>query len=165
MEAVMRAYGGDSPHKYWVVPEIPMCCGKPRLRVPYASKSQCRWYYPGDVLGVLSNGSYQRATFVRVDDRFFPPKAEFQAVMGHREPCAHGTPLLHVESGQESWLLSAAEMYDECHCTVAPADFIGFAPASWHDILQDLQTQVAAHPPTALEPNQPSVAGGGCIIA
>ncbi|CAK9034219.1 unnamed protein product [Durusdinium trenchii] len=96
---------------------------------------------------------------------FFPPKAEFQAILGHRGPCAHGTPLLHAESGPESWLLSAAEMYDDCHCNVAPADFIGFAPASWHDILQNLRTQVAAPPPTALETNQPSVAGGGCIIA
>eukprot|EP00438_Fugacium_kawagutii_P016592 Skav236131 [mRNA] locus=scaffold3100:84117:92651:- [translate_table: standard] len=161
MREVMRAYSGDSHHMYRVVPEIPMCCGKPHLQVPCAdSKSKCRTYYPGDVLGVLSNGSYRRATFARVDDRFFPPKAEFQAVLGHREPCAHGTPLLHVESGQESWLLSAAEMYDECHCTVAPADFIGFAPASWHDIIRNLRTQVAAPPPTALEPNQPSVAGG-----
>ncbi|CAE7234905.1 unnamed protein product [Symbiodinium natans] len=170
-EAVLRAYSGESHHIYRVVPAIPMCCTGPYLQVPCADKSKSKRYYPGDVIAVLSNGRYLRATFVRVEEDFFPPKAEFQAIAGRHEPCpheGHGTlPLLHERIGgePERWLLSAAEMYDDCHCTVAPAEFIGFAPASWNDILQNLRTQVAA-PLPALEPMQPAAGiAGGCIIA
>eukprot|EP00435_Cladocopium_sp_Y103_P035332 s1855_g9.t1 len=164
--AVVRAYSGDSHHGYLVVP--PLFCERARVMIPCAGPDKSHTYYPGDQLAVLSNGIYARAAFVRVDDQYFPPKAIFQSFQSAVEECAHGLPLLHVEtgeSGHETWLLSAPEMYDcHCqHCKVAPPDYIGFAPAKLQDILQNLRTQVAAPvpAPVPVQPKEP----GGCRIA
>ena len=163
--AVVRAYSGDSHHGYLVVP--PLFCERAHVMIPCAGPGNSHIYYPGDQLAVLSNGIYMRAAFLRVDDQYFPPKAVFQSFQGAVEECAHDLPLLHVEtgaSGPETWLLSAPEMYDcHCqHCKVAPADYIGFAPAKLPDILQNLRTQAAPIPaPVPVQPKEP----GGCRIA
>ena len=155
----------DGHKGYLVVPAL--FCERAHVMIPCAGPGNSHTYYPGDQLAVLSQGIYMRAAFLRVDDQYFPPKAVFQSFQNGVEECAHDLPLLRVEageSGHETWLLSAPEMYD-CHCQqckVAPADYIGFAPAKLQDILQNLRTQAAPIPaPVPVQPEEP----GGCCIA
>ncbi|CAJ1376884.1 unnamed protein product [Effrenium voratum] len=129
--------------------------------VPCAGPSKSHYYCARVWLAVLLHGTHAAATFVRVDDRQFPPKAEFQVAFVAPEG-EHGAPFLQVEGDGQILLLSAADMFDGQFYQVAPGDFIGFAPTTRQDVLEHIRTRVSFVPSApAVQPNQT----GGCRIA
>ena len=162
-ERVQTAYAGYPHHGYLVAPRIPPC-QPPQLTTPCAGPDKTHHYQCGNHVALLVNGTYVRAVFSRVDEDFFPPRAEFSFVTeGPVRTCEHQR-LLEVETGGTSGtcLLSAQDMYDGQYCQVAPVEFVGFAPATLVDVMQNTRTRVSPVPVLPIpEPEQP----GGCRIA
>ena len=141
------AYAGYPYHGYLVAPRIPPC-QPPQLTTPCAGPDKTHHYQCGNHVALLVNGTYVRAVFSRVDEDFFPPRAEFSFVTeGPVRTCEHQR-LLEVETGGTSGtcLLGAQDMYDGQYCQVAPVEFVGFAPATLVDVMQNTRTRVSPAP-------------------
>ena len=147
VQTAYAAYAGYPYHGYLVAPRIPPC-QPPQLTTPCAGPDKTHHYQCGNHVALLVNGTYVRAVFSRVDEDFFPPRAEFSFVTeGPVRTCEHQR-LLEVEAGGTSGtcLLSAQDMLDGQYCQVAPVEFVGFAPATLRDVMQNTRTRVSPAP-------------------
>ena len=145
----VRIWGlGDPHHGYLVVPEIPPC-ESAKLTTPCAGPDKKHDYRCGDHVAILVNGTYVRAVFSRVEEDIFPPRAEFSFVMDSPARTCEHQRLLEVETGliSRTCLLSAKDMYDGQRCQVAPVEFVGFAPATLEQVMQNIQCMCRIHSP------------------
>ena len=159
---VRTDYAGLPHHSFWVIPRI--LCFSPYLNTPCAGPEKKHDYKCGDHVALLVSGTYVRAVFSRVEEDIFPPRAEFSFVTDSPARTCEHQRLLEVETGliSRTCLLSAQDMYDGQHCQVAPVEFVGFAPATLAEVMQNIRTPVSPAP-VLPEPEQPGE--GGCRIA